>query len=126
MGDDSPAEEGADPSPGAVDELVGYNQVAGFYLPLKAPCRADGDDVLYPQRFQGIDISPRRQLTGRDAVPPAVPGQEGNPHPFQPADGDGITRLAEGRINISLFNVSQPLNIIKPRPADNSNLCLRH
>ncbi len=31
-----------------------------------------------------------------------------------------------GGVNINLFNISQPLNIIQPRPADNPYLCLRH
>ena len=51
MGNDTLAEKGVYPTPGAVNKLVRDKQVAGPYLFLKAARRADGDDVLHPQRL---------------------------------------------------------------------------
>ncbi len=126
VGHDALAEEGADPSPGAVDKLVGDKQVAGLDFFLETARRADGDDMLHSQRFKGIDIGSRWQFAGQDAVPLTVARQKGEPHPLQLTGDDGITRLTKRGIDIDFLNIRHPLNIIKPRPPNHPDSSLWH
>ncbi len=64
MDNDTLAEEGIDPALGAVNELVGNNQVAGFYFLLEAADGINGNDVFHPERLEGIDIGPHRDFGG--------------------------------------------------------------
>jgi len=126
MGDNAVLEKGIDPTAGAVNELVRDNEVAGFYLRLKATNGVNGDNMFHPERLEGVDISLDRDFSGGDAVPLAVAGQEGNTHPLQPPDGNGVTGRAKGRSQVNFLNISEPLNIVEPTAANNPNFRLWH
>ena len=56
VADDAVAEEGGGAGEGAVDELVGDDEVGGLVLFLEAADGADGEDAGDAERLHGVDV----------------------------------------------------------------------
>jgi len=56
VADDALTEECCDTIEGAIDELVGDNEVGGFVLFLEGADGGDGKDALDAEGFEGVDI----------------------------------------------------------------------
>ena len=126
MDGDALAEEGIDPTPGAVDELVGNKEVARLEAFLETADRVDGDDALHAERLKGVDIGAEGNIGGGNAVPAPVPGQEGNADSLQVADDDFIAGLAEGGPQADFLDITDALNLIQPAPPDDGDFSCGH
>src|SRR5690606_37789699 len=81
MADYPLAEKSRGPFPlGAVEELIGDDDIAGDDLLLHAPHRRNGDDPLDTQLLHAVDVRPVGNLGGEEAVAAAVTGEEDQLH----------------------------------------------
>ena len=122
VGHNPVAEEGVDPLGGAVDELVGDEQVAGGDLFFEAADGVDGDDMFDPKRFESPDVGPHRYLGGHDAVAAAVARQEGDPDAAQNPGDDGIAWFAVRGVDVHLANIGESFDVVEAGAADDGDL----
>ena len=78
VGDEALAEEGRDAAAGAVEELIGEDEVLRAVLFFERTDGAERDDALDAERFHAVDVGPKVELRGRDAMSAAVTGEEGD------------------------------------------------
>ena len=53
---------------GAVDELIGNDEVGGLVFFLERADGGDGDDALDAELFEGVDVGAEVQLRGQDTM----------------------------------------------------------
>ncbi len=78
VGDQAFAEEGGDAAAGAVEELVGDDEIERAVLFLERADGAEGEDALDAERFHAVDIGAEVQFGGRDAMAASVAREEGD------------------------------------------------
>ena len=118
VGHNAFAEKGVDPLAGAVDKLVRYHQIQGSEVLFQAAHRADRNEPLHPQGFQGVDVGPNRNSGGVEPVPPTVAGQKRDPRILQGTHHYRIAGPAKGRIHLNMLNIGHPLQVIEAAAAD--------
>ena len=103
VGNDASLEEGErTDSLGAIDDLVGDNEIARLDLLLQAADGGESDDGTDTDGAQGSDVSASRDLVGGDLVVQAVTAQESHGNGLLVVgalvvqDGDGGGRVAPG------------------------------
>jgi hypothetical protein len=80
--------------PGAVDELVDDDELAGPDLRTQGPCREGRDQGSHAERPHRVHIGAVVDLVRREAVLGAVPGEERDAHALDLGDGDRPARRA--------------------------------
>ena len=68
------SEEGGRAEAGAVEVLVGDEEILGPELLFERADGAEGDDALDAQRLEAVNVGAEVQLRGRDAVAAPVAG----------------------------------------------------
>ena len=96
MRDDAFAEERVDAVAGAVEELVGNDELQRLVLFLQRTNRRDRQNALDAELFESINVGAEIQFAGQDAVAASVAGEEGDLAAFQRAENIGVGGLAEG------------------------------
>jgi hypothetical protein len=99
VGDEPVAEERADAPLGAVEELVGDDQVQRHVLFLQAADGAGRQDALDAQGLHREDVGAERQLGRREPVADAVPGEEHHLLAGEPAGHQRRRGRAERRLD---------------------------
>ena len=78
MGDKATLKEGSGAaSLGEVEQPIRDDDIPGCQVLFQGPTGADSYDTFYTQGFEGVDIGPVIDLTGRDGMSGAVTGQKG-------------------------------------------------
>jgi hypothetical protein len=125
VADDAFAEEGGDAMEGAIDELVGDDEVSGLVLFLERADGGDGEDALDAELFEGVDVGAEVELGGQDAMAAAVAGKEGDFAAFELAEDEGVRGRAEGRFHGFLVDVGESRHGVEPAAADDADFRLR-
>ncbi len=81
---------------GAVEELVGDDEIERPVFFLERSHRAERHDALDAQHFEAVNVGPEVELRGHDAVSPGVAGQEGNAPPGERSHHVGVRGRAQG------------------------------
>ena len=126
MAHDAVAEEGGDAVEGAVDELVGNDEVGGLVLFLERADGGDGEDALDAELLERVDVGAEVELGGKDAMAAAVAGEKGDLAALELAEDKGVRGRAEGRFDALFVNVGEAGHGVKPAAADDADFCLRH
>ena len=111
---------------GAVDELVGHNEVGGLVLFLERADGGDGDDALDAELLEGIDVGAEVELGRKNAMAAAVTREESDLAAFELAENEGVRGRAEGRFDALLVDVGESGHGVEPAAADDADFCLRH
>ena len=109
---------------GAVDELVGHDEVGGLVLFLERADGGDGEDALDAELLEGVDVGAEVQLRGQDAMAAAVAREKGDLAAFEFAENEGVGWLAEGRFDALFVHVGESGHGVEPAAADDADLCL--
>ena len=125
VADDPVAEEGGDPGEGAVDELVGDDEVGGFVLFLEGADGGDGEDGRAAEGFEGVDVGAEVEFGGKDAVTLAMAGEEGDLPAFEGAEDEGVGGVAEGGFEGELADVGESGHGVEAGASDDSDFYLR-
>ncbi len=115
------AEEGGDAAAGAVEELVGDDEIERAVLFLERADGAEGDDALHAQRLHAVDVGAEVQLRGRDAVAAAVAREEGDLASGERAEDVVVRRAAEGRLDVGFFLGFEAGHGVESAAADDSD-----
>ncbi|MBT9163204.1 MAG: hypothetical protein DDT24_00108 [Chloroflexi bacterium] len=107
------AKKAVHPVSGAVNDLVRDDEVTRCQLFFEAACRIDGNDPLYPQRLEGVDICARWQLSWINAVSPAMSRKKGDARSFEPANDNRVARIAERCLNPHLFDIAEAFYLVE-------------
>ena len=121
VGYDAVGEEAALPRKGAVDELIGNDEVGGLVLFLQRPHSGSGQDEFDAELLEPVNIGAEVELAGRDAVAAAVTGQEGDGPAVELAYHVGVRGLAEGGVERDLAQVGDAGHGVKPAAADDAD-----
>ena len=120
MGDNTPAKEGTDAPPGAVDELVGNDNMAGRNLLFQTAHRPHGNQAPRAQLFHPIDIGAEIQLGGQDSVATAMTRQENHANAVELANKIVIRRRAKRRLNAHPLAVLNAVHLIQTAATNNT------
>lgn len=97
MGGDAVSEEGVlVGTTGAIDELIGDDDMAGWHFLAKGSDGGDGDDPADVERAECPDVCAVVDFVGEEAVAEAVAGEEEYGAVCELAFDDFIGRVAEG------------------------------
>ena len=124
VADDAVAEESGDAKEGAVDELIGNDEVAGLVLFFQRADGGDGENALDAELLQRINIGAEIQLRGKDAVAAAVPGEEGDLAALEIAEDESIAGIAEGRRDTHFMDVGEAGHGVEPAASDDADFRL--
>src|SRR4051794_8964130 len=113
MPDDAPAEEGADATLGAVEELIRHDDVERTVLLLETADGARREDPLDPKHLEAVDVGAKIQLRGQQPVPRAVPREKRDTLAAQRRNDVRAGRFTERRGNDALFTVGQFAHVIE-------------
>src|SRR5580765_153944 len=105
--DDAASEKGADPSFGAIEELIRHQDIERPVLFLQASDGARRENALDAEHLEAIDVRAKIQLGWKNRVPGAVAGQEGDPFPAERADHVGSRRTSKRCLNRPFFSIGQ-------------------
>src|SRR4029077_6701669 len=120
------SEEGVAPVAGAVEELVGDDDVGRLVLELHRADGRDRDQLLDSQELEAEDVGAVVELGGEQAVAAAVARQEGDGAAVELADDVRVRRLAERRVEAGLLAHHQPLHLIQAAAADHTDTDIAH
>jgi hypothetical protein len=126
VGHQAVAEEGVDAVAGAVEELVGDDDVGRLVVDLQRADGGDRDQLLDSQRLEAVDVGAVVELGRRQPVAASVARQEGDRAPVQLADDVGVRRLAERRRDPPLLAHHQPLHLVEAAAADHTDTNIAH
>ncbi len=115
------AEERGDAAAGAVEELIGNDEIERPVLFLERADRAERDDALDAERLHAVDVGAEVQLRRRDAMAAAVAREEGDLSPGQRAEDVVVRRRAEGRVDDDFFLRFKAGHGVQPAAADDSD-----
>src|SRR5512133_2556331 len=108
------AEEGHRPfSVGAIEELVGDDDMTGDDLFLHAPDRRDRDDPLDPALLHGVDIRPKGDFRGQKAMAATVTGEKDQLHAVQFAGDENVGGRTERGFDRNFRDIAQPLDLVE-------------
>ena len=93
------AEKRRDAPAGAVEELIGNDEIERTMLFLERADRAQRDDALHAERFHAVDVGAKVELRGRRAMAASVPRQERDLFPGERAHHIVVRRRAPGRVD---------------------------
>jgi hypothetical protein len=117
MADDAVAEEGgAALTGGAVEELVGNDDVPGDDLLLHAADGGNRDDPFDAELLHAVDVGTEGDFRREQAVAAAMPGQKNHLHPLQGAGDIGVRRLAKGVSSRTSCTSVRPSISYRPLP----------
>src|ERR1700757_1017291 len=125
VGYDSVAEECVDAMAGAVEELVGNDEIQRLVFFLERTHGGDGNDAFYTQLPESVNIRAEVQLCGQDPVPAPVPRQKRYFAALQCAQDKGVRWIAEGRWLRRLAHISQSGHGVQTAATDDSDFRLR-
>ena len=125
VADDAVAEKSGDAMKGAIDELVGHDEVGGLVLFLERADGGDGDDALDAEFLEGVNVGAEVQLGGKNAMAAAVAREKGDFAALELAEDKGVRWIAERRFYALFVDVGESGHGIKPAAADDADFCLR-
>ena len=126
VADDAVAEEGRVSGEGAVDELVGDDEVGGLVLFLQATDGGDGEDgLVQPSGFERVDVGAEVELGGEDAVAAAVAGEEGDLPALEGAEDERVGGGAERGFDGELADVGEAGHGVEAAASDDADFCVR-
>src|SRR2546427_2244862 len=97
---------------GLVVELVGDDDVPRMQRLLHAAHGADGDDALYAQLLERVDVRAVIDLAWRESMSTAVASQKGDAHALQVAHHDRVGRRTEWRGHADARDARQALHLV--------------
>jgi hypothetical protein len=109
----------------AINELVSDEKFAGREFFFERANRADGDDAIHADKFEGIDVGAVIDFRRKNAMAAAVSREERNPSTFEKARDDGFRGIAEGRVDADFLGVRKAFHVVKAAAADDSYAGLR-
>src|SRR3990170_429994 len=118
VGDDALAEKAAWPMGRAVDELVRYDNMAGFNLLAQTPDGADGHDPLDAELFHRENVGAKIDFGGQPAMPLAVARQKYHLGGAELASNEFIGRFPEGGFHLHLADLLKPFHLVDAAAAD--------
>ena len=95
-------EKSVDPMAGAVEELIGDNEIQRLMLFFQRSDRGNGNDALDAELLEAMNVGAEVQFTGQDAVASPVARQECDLAAFERAADIGIRRRAKRRLQLAL------------------------
>src|ERR1700689_2558324 len=95
MTDDAITEEGRNAMEGAIDELIGDDEVARFVLFFQRSDCGNRDDALDAKFLQRIDIGAEVQFRWKDAMTAPMAGEEGYLAAIEVAEDEGVAGVAK-------------------------------
>ncbi len=121
---DAVAEERGDAMEGAIDELVGNDEVGGLVLFLERADGGDGKDALDAEFLEGVDVGAEVEFRGQNAMAAAVAREEGDFAAFQFAENEGVGWIAERRFHAHFVLIGEAGHGIEPAAADDADFRL--
>ena len=79
---------------GAIDELVGHDEVGGLVLFLERADGGDGEDALDAELLEGVDVGAEVELGGQNAMAAAVAREKGDLAAFELAENERRPRAS--------------------------------
>lgn len=107
---------------GAVDDLVGDDEVHGADLLAQGADGGEADDGAHAQGAQGGDVGAGGDLVRRELVVLAVAGQEGDGDAAVLEDQDRRRRVAPGRQRVHARDGHVAVDLVEARAADDADL----
>ena len=111
--------EGRGSAPGAIDELVGDDEMAGFIMPGEASGCGGADDPIHPCFFECPQVRPVGDQVGRILVVSTVARKKSHIHPCYRPNRQRSRRIAVRRGHGDLLGVRQEL--VETGPPDDSD-----
>ena len=108
---------------GAVDELVGHDEVGGLVLFLERADGGDGENALHAELFHGVNVGAEVELGRKNAMAAAVAREKSDLAAFEFAENEGVRGCAEGRFDALLVNVGESGHGVEPAAADDADFC---
>jgi hypothetical protein len=121
-----PAEERARPSLGAIEELIGNDDVERCVFLLQAADGAGRQDVLDPEELHAEDVGAEVELRRQDPVPGAVPREKRDAAAAQRPDQIRPRRLAERRGQRHFLAIGHAGHVVQAAAADDAYLDVFH
>ena len=122
VGDDAAAEEGVlVATAGAVEELVGEEDVFGGVFLLEAADGGDGDDPADVEVAHGPEVGAVVEFGGENAVAAGVAGEEDEAAAVELADDEGVGRGAEWGVDEDFLTVGEAVDVIEAAAADDAD-----
>src|SRR5690606_20359697 len=106
---------------GPVDELIDDHEGAGRERLLERAAGADRNDLGHPGALHGIDIGAVVDLRRRQAMAAAVTGQKDHLDPVQAAEQQMVGRWPERALDRLPARIRQPVKLIDPAAANNTD-----
>src|SRR5580692_9491617 len=105
---------------GAVEKLIGNEELKRRQILAQRAHRAHGNDLLDAEHLHGADVRAIVDFRRRNEVPATVPREKRNALAFQGADYDGLRWIAKGRLDATLTRVGEAAHVIETAAADDS------
>ena len=102
----------------------GQHDMTRLDLLAHAPDGADGQDLRDADRLQRVDVCAIIDGARAESMAPSMPGQKRDPASFKLSKDQRPRRIAERRLDPRLPDLREPLHIIKPAAADDSDVGL--
>src|SRR5436190_8756150 len=122
VGNQSAAEKGADAPFGAIEKLIGHDDIERLELLFQAADRAGRKNPLDAEHFKTVDVGAKVQLRRHDPVTSAVPGEERHPFTAKRADHVWTRWIAKRRLDCLLLPVGQLRHVVQTASADDADL----
>src|SRR5579862_2828947 len=105
---------------GAVNELVGHDEIGGLVLLLQGSNRRDGKYAFHTKLLEGIDIGAEVEFGREDAMPAAVTSEEGDITALQFAENERIGWVAKRSFDAFFMHIGEAGHGIKPAASDDA------
>src|SRR5262249_55541251 len=124
--DEPVPEERTDTAPGAIEELVGNDELLRHVLLLQRPDGARGENELRAEQLHPEDVRAVIELSRHLAVADAVPRQKR--HAFAPQGADDVRpgRIAERRGDVPFGAVRQLRHVVEAGSTDDPDRDVIH
>src|SRR5205809_4686681 len=120
--DKTASEERADASLGAIEKLIGNDDVERFEFLFQAADRARRENALDAEDLEAVDVRAEIQLGGQQRVAGAVTGEKGHALPAKRADEIRSRRIAERRRDLPFAPVGELRHVVEAAPPDYSDV----
>src|SRR6185312_12656897 len=104
-----------------VEELIGDDDVERLVFLLEAADGARRQDPLDAEHLEAVDVGAEVQLRRQDAMPDAVPRQEGDPLAAQRADHVRPRGIAKRRRDPPLLAIGHLRHVVQAAAADDAD-----
>jgi hypothetical protein len=122
VSDDAVAEESGFATFGAVEELIGDQELARLEIFPERAHGTDRDDALHAEEFHGVDVGAEVEFRRKDAVAAAVAGEERDALSFQSAEDEGVGGIAEGSFEAEFASVGQSGHGVEAAATDDTDV----